>query len=179
MFELLDYYDLALAHGTNDRSVVRIRGARIQGITPYNCGVILFRRTEAVRELFELWRSCYESQVDQLPHDQPAFLEAYSLTNCRTYVLQNNWNARFIYPEKYAGEVVLLHGRHRDLDYIGRKINRTRRPRLWWPEAEMCIFRGMSGLDMVALGLRMIRVIYRRLRHEVGNRVRSLARLGG
>ena len=148
LFKLLDYYDLSLTHGTNDRSIVSVSDSVIEGLTPYNTGVILFRKSDVVQELFEYWHSCYVRQLDHLPQDQPAFMEALSLSKCKTYVLQNNWNARFIYPEKYAGKVMLLHGRHSDLDYIAKRVNVTTAPRAWLPLVYTCVYPNMKLPDV-------------------------------
>ena len=144
LFDVLDHYDLCLAHGTNDRTVAAIEGRSYEAITPYNTGVILFKQNEANRNFFTQWHTRYKAYMDIHPHDQPAFTETLAISACKTYVLQNNWNARFIFPEKYAGKVMILHGRHHNLAAIAEKINQSLMPRLWFPLTEQCIYPDMA-----------------------------------
>jgi hypothetical protein len=76
-------------------------------------------------------------------------MEALLETRCRVYVLQNNYNARTIYLDKYYGRVMLLHGRHRDLDLVADRINVTNEARIWIPRVERCVYPGMPKLEAV------------------------------
>lgn len=153
LFPLLDHFDLSLAHATNDRHKVTVSGVEIEAYTPYNTGVILFRKNEAVRDLFARWLSCYEARLTELPHDQPAFMEALALSPCTTYVFHNNWNARLIFPEKYRGKVMILHTRDHDLDTVAARINVRNRTRLWLSGIDQCLYKGMHGSDLLRIVL--------------------------
>jgi hypothetical protein len=143
LFGLLQHYDLCMAHGTNDRTTVTFGGKALAGYTPYNMGVMLFRVESGMRQLFDACARIYAEKIDIYPHDQPAFMEALLQTRCRVYVLQNNYNARTVYLDKYYGRVMLLHGRHRDLDLVAARINITEKTRIWVPSIERCLYPGM------------------------------------
>lgn len=159
LFDVLDYYDVSLAHGTNDRTVVNVRGKAVDAVTPYNTGVILFRKNQHTERHFADWHACYEKNLKKHPHDQPAFVEALSTSHCKVYILQNNWNARFIYPEKYAGRVMILHGRHNNFPALARRINSTQEARLWLPQAEACISSKIRADE----AFRVVRYLARRV----------------
>jgi hypothetical protein len=163
LFELLDYYDLCLAHGTNDRSKVFVAGRELPGYTPYNAGVMILRANERTRTLADAWPRMYEARIDEVPHDQPALMEAIVAAQCRVYVLPNNYNARTIYIDKYYGSVKLLHGRHRDLALVARRINRTSEPRVWLPGVERCVYSGMPSGEAVGTFMAMAGRAARRL----------------
>jgi hypothetical protein len=144
LFAHLDYFDLAVVHASRDRKVITVEGHEIQGLTSFNTGVMLFRRNESVADLFAKWRSCYEAHVHNMKHDQLAFVEALATSKCRLYVLQNNWNARYDFPEKYVGKVVILHGRRKNPEKMGRRINTTQLERIWFPKIQYCVYRSMG-----------------------------------
>lgn len=145
LFDILRYYDMALAHGANDRNNARVEGEVLEGYTPYNMGVILFKKGETTQDFFERWLRTYTNDLERLPHDQPAAMEALALSDCRVYVLQNNWNARFVFVEKYVDRVRLLHGRHEDLGAVARSVNNTSWGRLWIPKFDACIRKKMRA----------------------------------
>ena len=150
LFQLLDHYDLCLAHGTNDRTEVFFAGREVPGYTPYNTGVMVLKANDRTRALADAWSRIYEARIDEMPHDQPALMEALLVAPCRVYVLPNNYNARSIYLDKYYGEVKILHGRHRDLALVARRINQTSQARVWLPGIERCVYSGMPSTE--ALG---------------------------
>lgn len=157
LFTLLDFFDMCLCHGSVDRSKIYLKGQEIIGYTPYNSGLVLLKKADVVKKLYEDLHKTYSQNPDNylVSGDQQAMMVALAVSNIKTYILQNNWNARFIYPEKYVGKVSVLHGRHKNLEKIADAINQTDRPRVWIPWAEMCLSDGRSTKEVLKLVIKL------------------------
>jgi hypothetical protein len=155
LFALLQYTDLCLAHAVADLTTATVGGRELVGCTPYNTGVLLFQRNPTVAALCARWSELFQARRDRDPHDQPALLQALLEVPCRLYVLQNTWNARFPFFERFTGPVRLLHGRHADLPHIARRINQTTANRVWLPALEVCVARpiGWRGRLRLLVGV--------------------------
>ncbi|MBB4062386.1 hypothetical protein [Salinibacter ruber] len=139
IFKLQKKFDIIIPHASVDRWNVKVKGEKLECFTPYNTGVIGFRRNEETKNLFLKWGHIYEKCIDRLPRTQPAMMRAIRESECKIYVLQNNWNARFIFPEKYTGKVRILHGREEGMQEVEEEINSYERPRVWIPLAKLCL----------------------------------------
>jgi len=147
MFDLLDKFDLAIAHDTF-RSYVRGNTEilklvqRIPGSFPmFNSGVIAFKKTQAVRQFLEKWQSLYErdSELDTLSgkgfcQDQPPFREALYYSNVHFTVLPTEYNCRFIHPVFLNEKVKVLHGPSQDYVTLEAEINRRLGNRVFLPK---------------------------------------------
>ena len=51
LFRVLDYFDLLMSHSPNDISRIRIEGEKLEGISPYNTGVIVYNNSEKVKSI--------------------------------------------------------------------------------------------------------------------------------
>lgn len=138
LFDLLDFFDICIAQAPGDQSLISHEGKELVGYTPYNSGVMLFRKSDRVRQLFEDWEKFFIENFEIYRGNQPALMHAFLHSDCSVYVLQNLYNARFTKYERFAGRVKVLHGRHADLERVARKINRTSTKRVWFPGVEEC-----------------------------------------
>jgi len=76
LFDLLNYKDLLICHSPNDISRVKIGEKKLEGYTPYNTGVIVFKQNERIASLFRTWKRLYQNKTSTYLSDQPAFMEA-------------------------------------------------------------------------------------------------------
>ncbi len=146
VFDVLEYYDMALSHATHDKNPAIADGIQLNACTPYNTGLFAFRKNERVERFFKLWAEIHESRYadqDRRGADQPPFIAALTKSDVRCHLLSNLWNARFVYEESYDGKVRMLHGRHPNLPLIADRVNVTEAPRVWSPRFESCLFPGM------------------------------------
>lgn len=145
LFGLLDHFDVCMTKAPADANLAPLDGERLTGYTPYNTGVILFRKGEAMEKLFSDWENLHQRNVTADPElgypwpDQVAFMEALLHSEARMYVLSAVWNARFPFPISLNGPVMIAHGRHDDYEELGRRINSNSAPRCWDPERQKCI----------------------------------------
>lgn len=94
LFDLLDRFDLALAHDVRRRSALIREGACR---TPYafpqfNSGVLLYRRSPEVAALFADWRHRFDASRGG--RDQPALKDLLWESDIRFYVLPPEFNLR-------------------------------------------------------------------------------------
>lgn len=150
LFKLLESFDIAIAHASNRIS----RGARYliqdvpESFVELNTGVILFKKSRSVENLFVCWREFYLSDIEyysesslsnndepnwklRFPHDQPAFREALYKSKLRIATLPPEYNCRFNFPFFVSGTVKILHGRYADLQMVARIVNRTMKRRVF------------------------------------------------
>jgi hypothetical protein len=124
---ILDKYELAAAHAPGRRTEPAIDQDEIPAVFPeYNTGVILFRRTDKILDLFESWLNQYDSMIQdehQNIGDQPAFRKAAWFSNIHIYTLPPEYNCRTVYPGVVGGDVKIVHGRHRNVNRIEQKLN--------------------------------------------------------
>jgi len=120
-----------------------------------NSGVMLYRLTPAVRQLFADWQAVYWRLFDQGPcqvgedwlGDQSPLQQVLWDSQVRFYVLPGEYNyrtwcANFVGAQ---GEVAILHGRDADLAQLARRLlPAERRPRVFLPSTEE-LFDGTLG----------------------------------
>ncbi|MCS4122729.1 glycosyltransferase family 77 protein [Salinibacter ruber] len=146
LFGILDNHQICLRHAPCDMHEIP---GEPDAYTPYNTGVILYRKDESVLSLFSDWKKSIEKR-DYI-RDQPSFMEALSDKGINLYVMRNNWNARFPYFEAYSGRVHLLHGRWDNVEYVAERINASTNNRAWLPILESCIHRHMTLSEVLEL----------------------------
>jgi hypothetical protein len=148
LFQILDRFDIAIAHAHRRNAAVRLRPWRIQlpqAFPQFNAGVILYRRTPAVDAFLEDWRrSFHEAGFQQ---DQITLRELLWLSDLRIATLPPEFNVRFIkYHFLWAKEEAISQIFHRRRYHDGRwwVLNKWLRrlgrplvrmgidPRTWW-----------------------------------------------
>lgn len=147
LFELLEYNDILIAHSPADVSKVVIDGKEIEGYHPYNTGVVVYKKTPEVVQLFKDWLAAYQEKFDIYPSDQTPFMEALLKNKVRLYVLLPFYNFREHFMVSLPpGRVKIIHGRPRDVLDLERRINENIGHRTWLPRREKIIFRQPKSL---------------------------------
>jgi len=132
IFDLLDNYEIAVAHNDN-RTFMPGREYPVTNIPDcfpeYNTGVIGFNQ-RSTDELFNRWREIYSNYTDEDYYlDQPAFRKALFETDIYTATLPTEFNCRFHYGGYVAEEIRVFHGRHPAQSQIFDQLNSTDSPR--------------------------------------------------
>lgn len=131
---LLDKFEIAYAHAP--WRIAPFKGHVIPEIPicfpEPNTGVIAYRKTHIVTELFENWEKIYTDQLetDTPPiHDQPALRKALYLSDVSSYILPPEYNIRTGFPVFKGGgcPAKILHGRGPSLREAFNQINRSDR----------------------------------------------------
>lgn len=147
LFDLLEYNDILMAHSPADVSKVVINGKEIEGYHPYNTGIIVYKKTPEVVQLFKDWLAAYQKKFEIYPSDQTPFMEALLKNKVRLYVLLPFYNFREHFMVSLPpGRVKIIHGRPRDVVDLEKRINHNIGHRTWLPRREKVIFRQAKSL---------------------------------
>lgn len=132
LFELLDKFDLVGTLDTgrrwelygDDTPPVRAPVAFPQ----LNSGVLCFERTDAVEELFDLWRAVYNrltenSREGEHVPDQAALREALYRSDVSYGTVGPEYNCRIPFVQQLNGKVKILHGRPSNIEEVAREVN--------------------------------------------------------
>ena len=136
LFEILDRFDLALAHAPfrHDRPFVTPNC-----FAELNTGVMAWRRSPETVALFRDWLRIYEKEVAEtgrMDSDQPAFREALYRSPVSFYVLPAEYNLRTVMPAAVGRcKVRIIHGRGPDMARLEKWVNASRGIRLFLPDA--------------------------------------------
>ena len=126
LFEVLDNYDIAIAHPPY-RVQYEIKGIPECFPEP-NTGVIVFKRSSESLEVMKQWPIEYEKQLASTckpHHDQHSFRAALYGSGARILVLPHEYNFRNIGPN-FAGKgskVKIIHGRHASFERLEQRLN--------------------------------------------------------
>lgn len=132
LFELLEYYDLQIAHAPDDKNKVVLDDKKLDGYYPYNTGVIVFNNNSKIKNFFQDWLTIYKAKFDIYPHDQTPFMEALLLNDIKLHVFHQIYNFRLPFYISIPGlSVKILHGRTDDFEIIAKKINKHYYNRVW------------------------------------------------
>lgn len=105
LFEILQKYDIALAHDLARKRKKFKDTIPEYGKIPYsfsevNTGVIAFKKNEKVINLFEMWRQNFYKYYNVVPWDQPSFRISAWASDASMYVLPVEYNIRSIANRK-------------------------------------------------------------------------------
>ena len=133
LFRLLDRFEIALSHTTvkhssylHDLSSPYLMEQVPETFPELCCGVILYRRCDKVRRLFESWSREFENQwqcVDKPAHDQPSFTKAAYESDVRLATLPPEYHCWFTSGGFLSGPVCILHGRSSDFNAAAARLN--------------------------------------------------------
>jgi hypothetical protein len=162
VFELLDHYDLALAHAPAYRG---LDDPEVPAAFPeFNCGVVAWRSSESVAAFLRSWEETYRAWlvedvltgIDGAAHpsrteigDQPAFRRCAWQHGMKVATLPPEYNLRLGIQTTVVDRVRVLHGRTRKPERLARQYNSKIVPRTYPDER---------------LARRVARRIYERLR---------------
>lgn len=141
LFDLLDRFDFVAAF-----SPVRHRVLLDDvpaSFTEFNGGVLLFKSSDAVHDMFERFEELHRQHREQeLPvNDEPALCQALYESDLDICTLPDEYNCRFFGPTFLNGTVKILHGRHLDMESMAEMVNR---------ETEKRVLTGHSDRRMLA-----------------------------
>lgn len=136
IFEILDEFDVALAHNDIREYSPYPDPYPIEGIPStfpeYNGGVICFRDTSKTNEFLSEFQSEYWDYISRgYWRDQPALRHALYTSDVRIATLPREYNCRFHIGGYVEKPVKIFHGRHRKSQDIIKEINRESRPRVY------------------------------------------------
>ncbi|OLZ40860.1 hypothetical protein A6E15_07590 [Natrinema saccharevitans] len=131
LFALLDEYELAAAHDTvrkleHEYGTVPDTLETSPDAFPWlNTGVVAYRKSDSVLDLFHKWRWIYHVQSTRIEgiNDQAAFCEALYYNDVIHTVLPPEYNHRISHEQTLTGEVKILHGPADDYPAIADYIN--------------------------------------------------------
>lgn len=95
LFELLDRFDIAVAHVRYRAKAKRLASVRRpvpRSFPQMNCGVMLYARNERALSVLEAWRDAFHASG--LPTDQGTFRECVWYSDARLYILPPEYNTR-------------------------------------------------------------------------------------
>lgn len=133
IFSLLAKFDLAAVHATFREDIYQVKDVP-KSFTEMNTGVILYKKSPQVAQVFRNWLNIYQEQLKQPqkpPHDQASFRQALYESQLRIGTLATEYNCRFVFPVSIDGEVKILHGRYPNLDFLAQEINSQHQPRVF------------------------------------------------
>jgi len=99
IFKLLSKFDMAICDDTCRKrpkySKIMTEYKNIPyGFSELNTGVICFKKTESIDNLFSLWRAYYKKYNNKCPWDQPSFRISLWESDVKFHVLPREYNVR-------------------------------------------------------------------------------------
>lgn len=122
LFDLLDRFDVVAPIAPIDEEREKVPVA----FPELNTGVILFRKSDTVKNFFHEWMKLHEVDIlrfDDYPPDQPSFRETLYRSSLQACLLSLEYNCMMDYPCVLYGKVKILHGRRKNKQLIACKIN--------------------------------------------------------
>ncbi|MEM9213310.1 MAG: putative nucleotide-diphospho-sugar transferase [Cyanobacteria bacterium P01_F01_bin.150] len=145
LFDLLKYFDICMAMAPADLSPCQVNNELISALTPYNTGVIAFRKTERVSNFLNDWHDEYKNNTEIYSGDQPAFMKIFATSDIKMHSLHQHYNARTNLAFSLPGALVkIIHGRHKDFPAIAMRLNQKVVNRSWCPVLQDIITLGPS-----------------------------------
>ena len=144
LFTLMDHFDCAATHEeyVNTDWDNRYPRPEIPSSFPeFNTGVIVYRRSNRVREFLREWSSLYAGFLEAHPgepiNDQPFFRAAAYSNDIRIATLSREYNCKFRGQGYLNGRVKVLHG-HVNFQLpeiqalrVAKILNKSSRPRVY------------------------------------------------
>ncbi|RYX86750.1 hypothetical protein EON83_00795 [bacterium] len=141
LFDLLDHFDIAMTHDRAYTDYFPEDMGVPDCFREFNSGVVAFRRTDAVREVFQKSLNLYEQLLargDKVAHDQVPLRIALYKSDLRIAPLTFEYNCRFATFGHLNGRVKILHARPPRIPYneatlqeIANRLNRVTIPRVF------------------------------------------------
>ncbi len=140
LFEILDQFDLAIAHSPQRIHSLSIKlqvddflGKIPLAFPEYNGGILVFKRTEKVDAFLEKWMTTFEQcwKETNYPMDQASFRYCLYHADLRIATLTPEYNFRALAPATVRGKVKIIHA-HGDLPKIASLININQKAQRNW-----------------------------------------------
>lgn len=129
VFDLLDRFDVAIAHDTN-RVVVPID--TVPAVFPeFNAGIMSYR-SDAMRSIADRWLDLYRTNARDVSWDQPWLRQALYESTLRIATLPPEFNFRFHLAGFYNTVPVILHAHASEAEFARvARITADRHPAYW------------------------------------------------
>ena len=126
---------MLMSHSPNDISKIKIDGEKLEGLSSYNTGVIVYKNNLKVNQLFTSWNNLYKKVPPKYVGDQPAFMEALLYHDVKIYVLSYVYNFRLpAFISLPPLKVKIIHGRSKNYERLDNIINKhPNNHRTWSP----------------------------------------------
>ena len=112
LFELLDHFDIAMAHDHLVRQICDIKEVPTS-FPEFNSGVIAFKKAQNILDTFNKWAEIYDEEKNVQTiiryHDQPSLRKSIYLSDLRIATLTPEYNCMLRYAGSVSGEVKILH----------------------------------------------------------------------
>jgi hypothetical protein len=132
LFDLLDHFDLLVAHDTERTKADQPDIPR--AFPEMNCGFIVYEKTRAAAFL-NAWLDAFEKDLQaegKWAMDQRSFRAVLLRSRVRFYVLPPEFHCFLWEPAFVCGEVAVLHGRHHlPLKTLAEQANASTGPRIF------------------------------------------------
>jgi hypothetical protein len=139
LFDLLEQFDLAIAHNPTRNYSMGRENEVPKGFPQHNTGVMALRKNQRTEDLLEDWERRYKEPKETPEYDQISFREAHYHSDCRFTVLPPEYNCRYNWPGMVEGKVKIFHGKlvetthgagkRVDIKQAVEKINSSRQKR--------------------------------------------------
>lgn len=137
LFHLLDRFDVGAA--ISPQRIKRPNRLIPACFPEVNTGVILYKFSKKIQDLFVEWQHLYERQGKRAgAQDEPPFRQALYQSGVQIAPLPSEYNCRIAYPNCVNGIVKIVHGRSEQLDQIAYNINRREDYRIHTPDNGLC-----------------------------------------
>ena len=154
LFQLLEKFDLALAHAPirsfllKNNHPIDDEFEKIPSSFPeMNTGVILFKKSPNTDRVLANWLTFHKQYIHcqkQLNntvgiHDQPSLRRAIYNSESRIAILTPEYNCRLIFPTFIYDKVKIIHCRTANFPRLAQKINQKIGSRIYLPELKLVI----------------------------------------
>ena len=151
LFKLLDWFDMALLAKTAQADIRSPSEPYdiVEGLTPYNTGIILYEKNQWTEHFFDVWSRYYRSlrPILRSTNDQAYFAAAVATEHIKIQSMPNNYNFRVNAPQGMRNSICVLHMAGskglsvEEYEVIGKEVNRELGDRCWDPWRRKIIVR--------------------------------------
>jgi hypothetical protein len=146
LFDLLDTFDLVMVPDESlpaRSTIIGLKGG-YSALGYYNCGFIVFRKSDKTDKLFKTWGKEFLDLEELEPADQGPLVRALVKTELRFITLPKEYNTRlFSKCTSIHGKVKIIHGRAKNPNKLANKINNINLvnsgSRVWIPNLQILI----------------------------------------
>ncbi len=159
LFDLLEKYDLAVAHAPNKNNIPGLPDPVVE----YNTGVIAYRNTDKVNSFLTKWEETYKNWKENMNivRNQPSFTKCIYDSDISVYTLPSEYNVRTTFPGYVARDVKILHGRQpAALSSVAAKLSISQSPRVYYPNSYLSSLRPFKLVIRGSLRYRLESSIY-------------------
>lgn len=157
VFETLDHFDVLACLDYYDQSKVYAEGKAVPVFTPYNTGMLVYRKNEITGKFLKDWQTYYQKGKEIYWSDQPAFMESLLYNPVKMYILHSSFNFRFLFNLGFLEneKVRIIHGRATEAEFkiIAERVNKKANQRVWVASKRQCYGWTLPWYEKLIRGL--------------------------